>query len=104
MIVTCREVSKNSGEIAVYPIKAPATERLLFQLQIRSRVNPELRYFVVDLARWENKEMWSAVKDRNEDAFAALSQEFERSSRILAEEWAQTSALAKIAVISESND
>ena len=49
-------------------------------------------------------EMWSAVKDRNEDAFAALSQEFERSSRILAEEWAQTSALAKIAVISESND
>lgn len=31
----------------------------------------------------------------------ALSQEFERSSRILAEEWAQTSALAKIAVISE---
>lgn len=50
------------------------------------------------------KEMWSAVKDRNEDAFAALSQEFERSSRILAEEWAQTSALAKIAVISESND
>lgn len=48
-----------------------------------------------------HKEMWSAVKDRNEDAFAALSQEFERSSRILAEEWAQTSALAKIAVISE---
>ena len=43
-----------------------------------------------------HKEMWSA--------FAALSQEFERSSRILAEEWAQTSALAKIAVISESND
>ena len=34
-----------------------------------------------------HKEMWSAVKDRNEDAFAALSQEFERSSRILAEEW-----------------
>lgn len=33
MIVICREVSKNSGEIAVYPIKAPATERLLFQLQ-----------------------------------------------------------------------
>lgn len=44
------------------------------------------------------------VKDRNEDTFAALSQEFERSSRILAEECAQTSALAKIAVISESND
>lgn len=51
-----------------------------------------------------HKEMWSAVKDRNEDAFSALAQEFERGSRILAEEWAQTSALAKIAVISESDD
>lgn len=36
--------------------------------------------------------------------FPLLEREFERSSRILAEEWAQTSALAKIAVISESND
>lgn len=61
------------------------------------------RGFASDIEK-VHKEMWSAVKDRNEDAFAALSQEFERSSRILAEEWAQTSALAKIAVISESND
>ena len=51
-----------------------------------------------------HKDMWSAVKDRNGDAFAALSQEFERSSARLAEEWAQTSALAKIAVISELDD
>ena len=28
-----------------------------------------------------HKEMWSAVKDRNEDAFAALSQEFPYSRR-----------------------
>lgn len=62
MIVICREVSKNSGEIAVYPIKAPATERLLFQLQIRSRVNPELRYFVVALARWENEELRKQIE------------------------------------------
>lgn len=48
-----------------------------------------------------HKEMWSAVKDRNEDAFAALAQELERAAARLAEEWAQTSALAKIAVISE---
>ena len=51
-----------------------------------------------------HKEMWSAVKDRNEDAFSSLAQEIERGSRVLAEEWAQTSALAKIAVISESDD
>lgn len=62
MIVICREVSKNNGEIAVYPIKAQATERLLFQLQIRSRVNPELRYFVVAIARWENEELRKQIE------------------------------------------
>ena len=49
-----------------------------------------------------HKEMWSAVTDHNGDAFAALSQEFERSATRLAEEWEQTSALAKIAVLGES--
>ncbi len=48
-----------------------------------------------------HKEMWDAVKDRNGDAFTALAQEFERSSARLAEEWAQTSALAKIAVLGD---
>lgn len=51
-----------------------------------------------------HKEMWSAVKERNSDAFTDLSQEFERSATRLAEEWAQTSALAKIAVLGESVD
>lgn len=46
-------------------------------------------------------EMWSAVKDRNGDAFTALAQEFERASARLAEDWAQTSALAKLAVLGE---
>lgn len=49
-----------------------------------------------------HKEMWDAVKDRNGDAFSALAQELERSAARLAEEWAQTSALAKIAVLGES--
>ena len=49
-----------------------------------------------------HKEMWSAVTDHNGDAFAALSQEFERSATRLAGEGAQTSALAKIAVLGES--
>lgn len=51
-----------------------------------------------------HKEMWDSVKDRNDDAFSALSQEFERSSARLAEEWAQTSALAKIAVITGARE
>lgn len=46
-----------------------------------------------------HKEMWDEVKDRNEDAFIALAQELGRASAQLAEEWAHTAALAKIAVI-----
>lgn len=49
-----------------------------------------------------HKEMWDAVKERNGDAFTALAQELERSAASLAEEWAQTSALAKIAVLGEA--
>lgn len=45
-----------------------------------------------------HKEMWDAVKDHNGDAFCALAQEFERSAARLAEEWTNTSVLAKIAV------
>lgn len=62
MVVICREVSKNTGEIAVYPIEAEATDNLLFCLQIRSRVNPELRYFVVARARWENEEQRGQIE------------------------------------------
>ena len=49
-----------------------------------------------------HKEMWDAVKERNGDAFTALAQEIERSAARLAEKWAQTSALAKIAVLGEA--
>lgn len=49
-----------------------------------------------------HKEMWDAVKERNGDAFTALAQELERSAARLAEEWAQTSAIAKIAVLGEA--
>ena len=53
MIILCREVSKETGEIAVYPIdKEPLTDRLIHCLRIRARVNPELRYFAVLKSRW----------------------------------------------------
>mgnify|MGYP000003703753 FL=1 len=45
MICVCREIDKNTGEIAVYPIKAEVTDHLLC-LGIRQRANPELKYFV----------------------------------------------------------
>lgn len=43
-------------------------------------------------------EMWDAVKDRNQDAFSALCQEFERAAATLSGEWARASVLAKIAL------
>lgn len=46
MICICREIDKNTGNIAVYPIRAKVTDRLLFMLNIRQRANPELRYYV----------------------------------------------------------
>ena len=45
-----------------------------------------------------HKEMWSAVKDHNADAFCALAQEFSRSTSLLAADWTVSAALAKIAV------
>lgn len=80
MVTICREVSKNTGEIAVYPIKAEVTDRLLFQLQLRSRINSELRYFVVSRVRWENEEFRKQIecllrrKDVTQRAIDALGE------------------------------
>lgn len=46
MICVCREIDKNTGEIAVYPIKAEVTDHLLFCLGLLQKANPELKYFV----------------------------------------------------------
>lgn len=53
MVCICREVDKNSGKIAVYPINAPVTDELLHKLSLRTRLNPELRYFATMRIRWE---------------------------------------------------
>lgn len=80
MVTICREVSKNTGEIAVYPIRSEVTDRLLFQLQLRSRINPELRYFVVSRVRWENEECRKQIerllrrKDVTQRAIDALGE------------------------------
>lgn len=46
-----------------------------------------------------HKDMWSAVKDHNGDAFCALAGEFQRSAILLAMEWTNASVLANIAVL-----
>ena len=56
MICFCREINKSTGEIAVYPLKAEVTDRLLFCLGLRQRVNPELKYFVTLAANYDANE------------------------------------------------
>ena len=46
MVVFCREVSRTSGEISVYPIDSEIDGGLSTALRIRGRMNPELTYGV----------------------------------------------------------
>lgn len=56
MLVLCREIDRKTGRVAVYPINAEVTDRLLFSLGIRQRLNPELRYFVTTKAHYKGFE------------------------------------------------
>lgn len=47
-----REVDKNTGRITVYPIETEVTDALVFKFSLRSRMNPELKYYAVTLCRW----------------------------------------------------
>ena len=53
LMVVCREVDKETGKIAVYPLKMEIDDHVMQCLQIRARANPELRYFALVSARWE---------------------------------------------------
>ena len=53
MIIICREVDKNTGKIAVYPLDAEVTDRLLFVLGLRAKLNPELTYYATTKAHSE---------------------------------------------------
>lgn len=80
MIALCREIDKESGKIAVYPLEMKLTDDAIFALKIRARVNPELRYFVTLRVRWEGplgKEIEKLLKrreltDRAIEAFGGL--------------------------------
>ena len=56
LIMLCREVNKRTGEIMVYEINMPVTDRNLNNMKIRARLNPELRYFVTERRLWEGTE------------------------------------------------
>lgn len=56
MLVLCREVDRQTGRVAVYPLDTEVTDHLLFCLGIRQRLNPELSYFVTTKAHYKGFE------------------------------------------------
>lgn len=53
LMAICREIDKDTGRIAVCPLKMEIDDHALKCLQIRARANPELRYFALVSGRWE---------------------------------------------------
>ena len=45
VIVICREVNSQTGQIAVYVVPMEIDEHTVVRLSLRSMFNPELRYF-----------------------------------------------------------
>lgn len=68
--IICREVDKNTGRIAVYPIETEVTDALVFKLSLRSRMSPELKYYAVELCYWlqNNEKIKSILRSKNPDA------------------------------------
>ena len=68
--IICKEISKNDGQIAVYEIEVEITSSLLNCLKLRSRFNPELKYFV--LKRDNMDLVMNALKHKNEKSIPNL--------------------------------
>lgn len=67
LIIICREVDKETGRVAVYTLNMDVTERLLHNLGIRARVNPELSYYVTTKAHYAGfKDAITAVLKRKQ--------------------------------------
>nr|DAG19937.1 MAG TPA: hypothetical protein [Caudoviricetes sp.] len=45
--IVCREVDKNTGAVAAYICKKNVDDRDIHLASIRSRLNPELRYYAI---------------------------------------------------------
>ena len=53
LVAICREVDKDTGRIAVYPISREINNEMVMALKVRATMNPELRYFTLASTRWE---------------------------------------------------
>ena len=72
VIFLCREVNRSTGEVAVYQIGnvhgANEECQLLFELDLRQRMNPELQYFIMDSKEYlANKERTESEEHRQKN-------------------------------------
>lgn len=70
VIVICREVNRQTGQIAVYVVPMEIDEHTVVRLSLRSMFNPELRYFFAYFAYEEvyqeqKQEITAMLKRRN---------------------------------------
>lgn len=67
VIVICREVNSQTGQIAVYVVPMEIDEHTVVRLSLRSMFNPELRYFFVyeDVYQEQKQEITAMLKRRN---------------------------------------
>lgn len=77
MIAVCMEIDKYAGQPPLhYVVSRNVTEQMLFNLQIRSRLNPELKYYVTclekDCTEQELLELFKQQKYRKEPYFSRL--------------------------------
>lgn len=67
--IVAREVCKNTGKIATYLCKKDVNDRDIHLASIRSRINPELRYFAIRTCDAESRErlekILSLLKQKN---------------------------------------
>lgn len=59
--IVCREICKDTGEIAAYLCKKDVDNQDLFHVSIRSRANPELTYYAIRTCAAENAEYLEEV-------------------------------------------
>lgn len=59
--IVCREVDKNTGEIASYLCKRDVEDKDILILQLRGRINPELGYYAIRTCVADEPEELEAV-------------------------------------------
>lgn len=67
VIVICREVNRQTGQIAVYVVPMEIDEHTVARLSLRSMLNPELRYFFAyeEVYQEQKQEITAMLKRRN---------------------------------------